>query len=552
MFFFFMFFSFFNEFLDRKETSNGSRVRVYTAPMRGFHHGGPCLIEQHYMVRPEARLPGILAALEEFGYLVIHGARRSGRTTLLVALARELNASGRHAALRVSCAEAAGAPVDEGEALLLEAMSRHAEATLHPSLRPPAWDMAVPGRRLGVNLARWASACPRHLVLLLDDADDLDEEQLRSLRDQLRARYPARPTAFPAAVVICVKPDRLLESTLAPDSAPHPFDRNVRTLELPPLSPLQVASLLGEQVREQGLRPMPGLVPSLLAVTRGQPFFVCCLLDRMVQEALAGDRPLLTRTGLQAAAEALIRERVTHLNNLNDILLLDEVRPIVQRLVQGLLPMVGDRETSELVPGLRYLRDIGIFSLDLPPRPANPILHEVLLRMLVDQVPPLPEPAPRTALLADGTLDLHGLWSPLAALFRKHAETLAACVPTRGLGHELLFLACLHRGLPTDGRLRHRYGHGPGRLDVQLVRPLSEDGSRYQVEVLLLRTWRPGHPDPLRSGLAQIEAMLRQRRLSRGTLVLFDRRVTAMRPRERIRILTCSTPGGFPVVLLRL
>jgi hypothetical protein len=79
------------------------------------------------------------------------------------------------------------------------------------------------------------------------------------------------------------------------------------------------------------------------------------------------------------------------------------------------------------------------------------------------------------------------------------------------------------------------------------------DGKRvWQWEAVELKVWRPDQPtDPTPDGLRQLDAYLDRLRLDHGTLVVFDRRPTALPLAERIGFTTAQTPIGRPVTLLR-
>ncbi|MDR1534291.1 MAG: ATP-binding protein, partial [Planctomycetota bacterium] len=58
-----------------------------------FNVAGPCVPDRHYMLPAVNRLPEARQLAEQGDYFVIHAARQSGKTTLLRALAREINAA---------------------------------------------------------------------------------------------------------------------------------------------------------------------------------------------------------------------------------------------------------------------------------------------------------------------------------------------------------------------------------------------------------------------------------------------------------------------------
>ncbi|HAO19273.1 MAG: hypothetical protein BWK80_21630 [Desulfobacteraceae bacterium IS3] len=73
-----------------------------------FNIAGPCNPDEHYMILSESRCRGITNLIEQKQYFVIHAARQSGKTTLLLDLTRKLNDEGRYHALYCSLESAQG------------------------------------------------------------------------------------------------------------------------------------------------------------------------------------------------------------------------------------------------------------------------------------------------------------------------------------------------------------------------------------------------------------------------------------------------------------
>lgn len=57
---------------------------------RHFNTAGPCRADDHHMLPPDRRLPGIRTLVEQKAYFVLHAPRQVGKTTSLLALARAL------------------------------------------------------------------------------------------------------------------------------------------------------------------------------------------------------------------------------------------------------------------------------------------------------------------------------------------------------------------------------------------------------------------------------------------------------------------------------
>jgi hypothetical protein len=158
------------------------------------------------MLAPEPRLPEARALIEQRRFLGVHAPRQTGKTTTLAALAADLTAEGRFAAVRFSCETARTAP-DDGiaEDRILGAIRLAARSTLTPELQPPArWPDATPGSRLRDGLSAWAGQCPLPLVLFFDEIDAALGNALLNVLSQLRDGYTARDqTPFPASAVLC-------------------------------------------------------------------------------------------------------------------------------------------------------------------------------------------------------------------------------------------------------------------------------------------------------------------------------------------------------------
>lgn len=70
--------------------------------MRWFNTAGPCNPADHYMLPASARLPDVARLIDQKAYFVLHAPRQTGKTTAMIALARELTAGGRFVACLVS------------------------------------------------------------------------------------------------------------------------------------------------------------------------------------------------------------------------------------------------------------------------------------------------------------------------------------------------------------------------------------------------------------------------------------------------------------------
>jgi hypothetical protein len=86
---------------------------------------------------------------------------------------------------------------------LIRELRRRAEGALPPELQPPPLASDGDEGLFAATLTAWARACPRPIVLILDEIDALRGTSLLSVLRQLRAGYASRPAEFPASVILC-------------------------------------------------------------------------------------------------------------------------------------------------------------------------------------------------------------------------------------------------------------------------------------------------------------------------------------------------------------
>ena len=82
--------------------------------MKYFNVAGPCIEGEHYMLDATERLHNELAELiSSRQYFVIHAARQTGKTTLLINLANKINKEGKYYAVYCSLENAYVTPDPE-------------------------------------------------------------------------------------------------------------------------------------------------------------------------------------------------------------------------------------------------------------------------------------------------------------------------------------------------------------------------------------------------------------------------------------------------------
>lgn len=511
------------------------------------------------MLPPEPRLPGARGLIAEDLYFVVHAPRQTGKTTVLNALARDLNADGRHVALRFSCERAEPAGNDYGAATgaILEAINDAAFAQgLSPELMPPSpWPETSAESRLKAGLTAWARTCPLPIVLFFDEIDALAGTSLISVLRQLRDGYTARPAPFPASVVLCgVRNVRDYKAASGGNAeslgTASPFNIAVESLRIADFTRDQVAELYGQHTAETGQEFTPEATARAFDYTQGQPWLVNAIAREITREIRVEPPEPITASHVDEAKERLILARATHLDSLAARLREPRVQRVIEPLISGAdLPKVDATYDDDV----SYAQDLGLIAAGNDVRVANPIYREVIVRVLTAGMQRAIRVEPRTFLLPDGRIDFRKILTEFAEFWRANGEILVAEEGYHETAPHLVFMAYLQRVVNGGGFVDREFGAGRGRIDILVRKPyIDSDGkTAVQKEIVELKVRHPGRGDPVAAGLTQLDGYLDRLGVDGGHLIVFDRRLKALLGHPRIEITDTCTPSGRPVVLLR-
>lgn len=481
------------------------------------------------MIPADRRLPEAPGLVDQMGYFVVHAPRQTGKTTALRALAQQLTASGRYAALLASCeaGEAAGDDYAEAQRGLLAELRLRAEIALPPELWPPPPPDAPDTILLRTALSAWARACPRPLVLFFDEIDALRGQSLVSVLRQLRAGFSDRPEAFPWSVALCGLRD-VRDYKAASGGDPNrlgtssPFNIKVESLRVGDFSPSEVRELYAQHTAETGQAFTEKALDRAVEMTAGQPWLVNALGREVVEKMAVPPTVAITPRHIDQAKERLILARATHLDSLAARLTEPRLKRVLEPLLAGTMEAPGDEYNDDL----KYGRDLGLLAAKNPVRVANPIYREVIARELAGPAEAHVLAEPARFVLPDGRLAFRKLLRAFAAFWHEHGESLQAGLPYHEVAPQLVLMAFLQRIVNGGGSIDREYGVGRGHIDLLVRWPYRLPDGRHAVQkrALELKVWRTGQGDPLAQGLEQLDGYLAQLRLRRGVLVIFDRR----------------------------
>ena len=456
--------------------------------MKYFNTTGPCRSEIHYILPAIPRLPEMRGLIDSQSYFVLHAARQTGKTTSIMALARELTAEGRYAAIVLSAQPAAvfSHDINTAEKLLLGVWRDVAEDELPPELRPPNWQEAETGQRIRSALRAWARAIPRPLVVFIDEIDALEDELLLSVLHQLRDGFPHRPKSFPWSLALVGMRDvhdyKVKSATGTRLRTSSPFNIKARSLTMGNFTADDVTTLYQQHTTETGQVFTPEAMARAFELTQGQPWLVNALANVAVGELVTDRTQPITIEHIEEAREILILRRETHLGSLTERLHEDRVRHVIEQL------LTGDASLQQIPSDdLEYVRDLGLVTREKPIAIANPIYREVIPRELTWTTQEFLQQETVWYVLPDGRLDTEKLLTAFQQFFRENSEHWVERFDYKEAGPQLLMQSFLHRVVNGGGRIEREYGLGRGRTDLLVIWPWSGGVQRIVLELKVLR-----------------------------------------------------------------
>lgn len=457
--------------------------------MLKFNTTGPCFPDEHYMLPALDRLPGIRELVSGGNYFVIHAPRQTGKTTTLKALVREINAKGDMYAFYCTL-EAIQKLMAVPENAIREI--RHLvlrSAGMVRELAPFAAEVrnanigTEPSTAIGDALQALCERSSKPIVAFFDEVDCLVGEVLMSFLRQLRDGYVNRKELpFPKSVALVGMLDvRDYKAQIRPDGSSlgeiSPFNIIRKDLMIPNFAEDDIATLYAQHTSATGQVFADGVVARVWELTRGQPWLVNALACECVEE-IHGSRygETITPGDIEAAKEAIIRRRDTHVDSL-----MERMRePRVRRLVEPLI--CGDR--SELTYNdeeYRYVTDLGLLRVDRGALvPANPMYAEIIGRYLSrGEQDAMIRSVPETPWVKDDGLDMPGLMAAFQQFWRENSGEDRDIMGYRESVPHLVLMAFLQRVTNGGGHIAREMAVGTGRLDLCV----EFRGGRYAIEV---------------------------------------------------------------------
>ena len=511
-----------------------------------FNVAGPCVAAKHYRLPPLERLPEVRQLVNEGDYFVIHAARQSGKTTFLRALVDAINAEGRLYALYCSL-ESLERVEDDEKAMagvidnILLACKESRVAALN-GLRPEV-EQRTPATILQAALKNLCRSLDKPLVLLFDEADCLSGQPIITFLRQIRTGFVERSSSpFPWSMALAgMRNLRDYKAQVRPDGdslgTASPFNIITEAMTLPNFTLEEIGRLYQQHTEAVGQRFDPAAVERVAYWTGGQPWLVNAVARQAIENDLKRDyAKTVVAAHIDAAADILGKRRETHIESL-----LSRLRePRIKKIIEPVL--TGDMGEVELLDDdTQYCLDLGlvvperIHRSGLPEglKPANPIYHEVMIRML-NYTFQTRLPSELDGRWMDGKrMDMTGLLKAFQEFWRKNSEAgLERCEYKEAWPH-LVLQAFLQRVVNGGAHIGRESALGRGRADLCV----EYAGRHYPIE---LKTAKPG---ARAGGVAQTARYMDRCGAREGWLVIFDR--DPAKPwEEKITWTTEELPGN--------
>jgi hypothetical protein len=357
------------------------------------------------------------------------------------------------------------------------------------------------------------------LVLFLNEADGLVGRAMVSFLTQLRDLYIGRAFSPAPHSIILVGQRAIRDYALSEEErkttswmgTTSPFNITAETQTLDPFTASEVKELYLKHTRETGQTWSKKATALAYELGQGHPWLTNALAEICTERLVRDRTKRIQSQDIEAAKEAMIQERRTHIDSLMARLSEDRVRRVLEPM------LVGESLPVEAIDAdLQYVAGLGLIRLHQGQwRIANPIYREILPRMLNFAAQTSLPHQTTWYVKEDGKLDLPKLMAAWQEFWREDGHLAAEGFRYKEAGPHLMLMAFLQRVLNGGGRLDREYALGKGALDLLIT----WKGERHLIEVKVRRDERSE-----RKAVVQVVQYLEGAGMNEGWVVLFDLR----------------------------
>ena len=495
--------------------------------MKYFNVAGPCIVGEHYMLDATERLHSeLLELIDTKQYFVIHAARQTGKTTLLINLANKINKESKYYAVYCSLENAYVTPAPEkGIPTIINSFQMDLENYGMPYIEKfkENIDLTDYANALRVALRNYCKLLDKPLIIFFDEADCLSESTLLSFLRQLRNGFVNRSIApFPVSVALVGMRNlrdyrakvRENQETLGTTS---PFNIIKQSLNLRNFTKEEVANLYQQHTTETGQIFEENAVELAFEQTQGQPWLVNAIACEIIEQQLKKDySKIITAEMVSEAIKTIILRRDVHIDQLLDKL----KEPRVQKVIEPMI--LGKGENSDrMSDDFNYVKDLGLIRLENKTVVAgNPIYGEVIIRTLNYNEQASLETCEQFSeyempkYYKNNSVDMSLMLQDFQQFWRENSDVWQERFQYKEAAPHLILQAFLQRVFNGGGDVRREMAIGKDRLDLCI----DYYNKKYPIELKINRG-----KQSIEKGIEQISRYMETLGCAEGWLVIFDR-----------------------------
>jgi hypothetical protein len=488
-----------------------------------FNTTGPCIPEDHYMLNALNRLQEVIPLIDQKNYFVIHAARQSGKTTLLLEVTLKLNAEGEYYALYCSLENSQGIiEAEKGIPSIVKTIEFSVRNSNLPEREKFAngADYSDYSNVLKSSITSYCRLLDKPLVVFFDEADCLSEDTLISFLRQIRNGYNTRsqiPFVHSLALV-GMRNIRDFKAKIRPDKdtlgSASPFNIVSKALTIKNFTKQEIVDLYRQHTEATGQIFEEEAIEQVYQETDGQPWLVSAIAREVSMEILKSDYTKnITADLIDESIQNIILRRDTHIDSLLERLKEERVRKVIEPIIIGT-----KNEISFTDDDTQYCLNLGLIKNEKGIlKPANKMYAEVIIRTLSFNTQlHLQNQIENIWIDQSGIIDMDGLLKGFQEFWRENSGIWEEKYQYKEAAPHLILQAFLQRIINGGGVIHREYASDRGRLDLCV----QYQNKKYPIEIKLRYSEKT-----YQEGLKQLGNYMDTLGCMEGWLVVFDKRV---------------------------
>ena len=495
--------------------------------MKYFNVAGPCLEDRHYMLDATERLHSELVELiNTEQYYVIHAARQTGKTTLLLNLRDKINAEGKYYALYCSLENVQSFPnPEQGIPAIINCLKTDIIFSNLPNKLEFAknLDGIDVANQLRMAITYFCVSLDKPLIIFFDEADCLGESTLITFLRQLRNGFVNRGSIpFPISIALVgMRNIRDYKAKIREEretlGTASPFNIIKQSLNLRNFTKEEVGKLYQQHTDATGQFFEESAVELAFEQTQGQPWLVNAIACEIIEQQLKKDysKPI-TAEMVSEAINTIILRRDVHIDQLLDKLKEERVQKVIEQMIMG-----EDEKLDEISDDFNYVKDLGLIRLqDKAVVAGNPIYGEVIIRTLNYNEQRILENNERFSeyempkYYKNDAVDMNLMLRDFQQFWRENSDVWEERFQYKEAAPHLILQAFLQRVFNGGGDVHREMATGKERLDLCI----EYKGKKYPIELKINRG-----KQSIEKGIEQTLGYMDTLGCTEGWLVAFDR-----------------------------